>query len=130
MTPDPATTEIGVKRALAGIALVGAVVVLASLAMEGSEAALSAFAGAGLAVANLWVLGRLVRGFFGGSGPRAPWGLVALVKSGLLFVGAYALFRAGVMPLYLALGYASLPVGVVLCHLRLLPESTGGSESA
>lgn len=130
MNPSTGENENGVKRALVAVMLSGAVAVLSTLALSGSEGAFSALAGALLAVANLWLLDRLVRGFFAGSGSRAPWGLVALVKFGLLLAGAYALLRAGVMPLYLALGYASLPVGIVLCHLYPVPESTGGSERA
>jgi hypothetical protein len=73
--------------------------------------------GAALAFANFWVVARLVRRFVSGTA-SAPWSLVVLVKFGALALGFWFLLHYGVVDLLpLILGYAALPVGIVVAQL-------------
>jgi lipid-A-disaccharide synthase-like uncharacterized protein len=100
------------------VALAGAVLTLSSPLIFGASGVISAGLGAGLAVGNLWAIGRIVRGLLGGTG-GLTWGPLGLLKLFALFLVLYILIRhdlARVLPL--AFGYLALPFGIVLSQLR------------
>lgn len=109
----------GVTTALWSVAVVGVLLTLAAPVLLGQGAAASAFAGASIAVANLWALSRLVRSFLSGSGARLPWLVVSALKFVALFILVAVLVRSGhVQVLPLMLGFAALPLGIVAAQLR------------
>jgi hypothetical protein len=74
-----------------------------------------------LAVLNLWLIARMVRGFLGG-GPGRAWGPIGMIKLAALFIVLGIILKRGfadVLPL--ALGYAALPLGIVLAQLKPTP---------
>jgi hypothetical protein len=106
----------GLRGALWAIAGTGVVFSIATPFVLGRGAVLGVVVGSGIAVFNLWALGRIVRAFMNGAG--LPWVLLAALKLvGLLaIIGLVLRFEiAAVVPL--AIGYASLPLGIVLAQL-------------
>jgi hypothetical protein len=123
--PDPTQKAPGddgnIVPALWAVALAGVVLALAAAFLFGRGAVVSSLIGSALAVANLWSIGRMVRGFLGGAGARA-WGPLGMLKLLLLFAVLGVIVKQGfadVLPL--AFGYAALPVGIVLAQLRVAP---------
>lgn len=113
-----ATAAASVAPALWAIAAVGAVLV-AGCSLLDFTALPSVATGVVLALANLWIIARLVRAFFAPRSAAAPWGLVALMKLGALFGGLYALAHFELIELIpLIIGYAAMPVGIVLAQLK------------
>jgi hypothetical protein len=113
--PSP-DEESGLRAALWGIALTGAVLTLASPFVIGTHAILGVALGSAIAVFNLWALARIVRAFMNGAG--LPWVLLAALKLiGLLaFVGV--VLQLGVTTVVpLAIGYVALPIGIVFAQL-------------
>lgn len=116
--PDDGT----ISPTLWAVALTGAVMTLVSPFLFGASGVVSTGIGAALAVANLWAMGKLVRGLLGGasgSGGGMGWAPLGLLKLFGLFVVLYILVRhdlARVLPL--AFGYVALPFGIVLSQLR------------
>jgi hypothetical protein len=103
-------------RSLVAVAVASVTLtVLAPLAF--SQAAMLGVAiGGALAVANLWAIAAIVRGFLRGAG--LPWGIFGALKFGVLLLVVWIVLRndwADVMPL--VLGYAALPLGIVVGHL-------------
>jgi hypothetical protein len=92
----------------------GALGALFALPFLGVRGALSILAGGVLAGANLWAIGRLVSGLLG-SGPKAPWVVLSLLKMVLLVGVVIALVVRSKVDLFpLILGYGALPLGIVL----------------
>ncbi len=125
-----ASNEPGnIAHALWAVAIAGAVLALGAWQLFGTRGMLSAALGAALAVANLWAIGKLVRGFLGGGGRRgASWGPLGMLKLGALFVLLGLIVKRGwadVLPL--AFGYAALPLGIVIA--QLFPGSTARGEN-
>ena len=108
-----------IASALWSVAIVGAVLALGSSLLFGARGIISAAIGAALAVANLWAIAKLVRGFLGNGARRgASWGPLGMLKLGALFVLLGVILKQGwaeVLPL--AFGYAALPLGVVVAQL-------------
>jgi len=101
--------------ALLSVAVAGVLVSVASVPVFGVAKLGSVVFGAVLALANLWALGRLVRGLLGGQRSRASWGPLGLLKLAAVFVVLGVAVRRGwvdVMPF--ALGFSALPLGIVL----------------
>jgi hypothetical protein len=101
------------------VAVAGALLTLSSPLLFGTAAVVSTGAGACLAVSNLWLVGRTVRAFLNPRGGRPSWGLLAVVKLGAMLLLLGAGVRNGwleVLPL--GLGYAALPLGIVLSQFR------------
>jgi hypothetical protein len=105
----------------AALAVAGAGVVLAAAAAYafGAFEARSVALGAGLMAADVYVLGRVIRVFFGGpesdtaGSSRTFWGFVGFAKLFLLFGGVWWLMSANLVdPLGLAAGIAALPIGL------------------
>ncbi len=115
MTPPEETqTDDGFRRALLAVALVGVVAVVVAGLLGGTTPAFSCAVGAVAATGNLWLMGRLVRGFVSGA-TRLPWVFVALVKLTVLYGGLYLLVASGVVALLpLAIGWGALPLGIVV----------------
>ena len=110
-------TDGDVAPVLWSVALVGVFLSLLSLQLFGLRAAPSTVLGSALAVLNLWLIARMVRGFLGGAG-RA-WAPLATIKLVALFIVLGIFLKRGwaeVLPL--AFGYAALPLGIVLAQLK------------
>lgn len=110
--------ERGLRMALWGVALVGAVIAIFFGILGGAGKLVAAVIGASVAVLNLWSVGLVVRGYLGKLNPNVPWGLLAVLKLLGLFVGIYGLVQSGwVEPLPLLSGYGALPLGIVAAQL-------------
>jgi hypothetical protein len=104
-------------RLIVPVAVMGAVLTLLSPFVVGSREAAGVAIGSAVAVANLWAIANVVRGLMRGS--ALPWGVVATLKFGALLFVVWVVLKnhwATVGPL--ALGYASLPLGIVIGQLR------------
>ncbi len=113
--PSP-DEESGVRAALWGIALTGAVLTLASPFVIGTHAILGVALGSAIAAFNLWSLARIVRAFMNGAG--LPWVLLAALKLlGLLAFVAIVLKLGITTVVPLAIGYVALPLGIVFAQL-------------
>jgi hypothetical protein len=106
----------GLRSALWGIALTGALLTLASPFVLGRSGVLGVALGAGIAAFNLWALARIVRAFMNGAG--LPWVILAALKLfGLLAVVALVLQLGITTVVPLAIGYAAMPIGIVFAQL-------------
>jgi hypothetical protein len=115
MTPSP-DEESGLRAALWGIALTGAVLTLASPFVIGKHAVVGVALGSAIAAFNLWSLARIVKAFMNGAG--LPWVLLAALKLfGLLAVIALVLKLGITTVVPLAVGYGALPIGIVFAQL-------------
>ncbi len=116
---EPTPEDSGVRAALWGVALVGLATAAAAGLLVDTVAMLSVAAGAAVGVANLWMIARIVRSFLGGGTARGSWTAFAVLKFSLLMGGVYLLLTRGSLEvLPLAIGYASLPVGIFTTQLR------------
>lgn len=106
----------GLGRALTTVALASVVLTLLAPFAFASDAMLGVAIGGALAFSNLWVIAFVVRGFLRGAG--LPWGaLTALKFLALLFLVWIVLKNGWAEPLTLAIGYAALPLGIVVAQL-------------
>ena len=121
------TDQNGIATALWSVAVVGALLTAGGPMALGSGSRLSIALGGLLAVGNLWAVARMVRGFLNpAGGVRSPWVSLAMLKFGLLFLGVMFLVRGGfakILPL--ALGYAALPLGIVVSQLKSAAQAPG-----
>ena len=120
------TDQNGIATALWSVAVVGALLAAFAPFALGPASRLSVLLGAALAVFNLWAVFRVVRAFLYPAGVRAPWILLALFKLTVLFVGVGFLVRSGsahVLPLLI--GYAALPLGIVVSQLKTAAPAPG-----
>lgn len=121
-TPIARAQEDGnITPALWGVAISGAVLAVGAFLLFDARAVISSLIGSALAALNLWSIGRMVRGFLGGSGARS-WAPLGMLKLLLLFVVVGVILKQGLAEvLPLAFGYAALPLGTVLSQLRTAP---------
>ncbi|HEY3254838.1 MAG TPA: hypothetical protein VGJ91_12850 [Polyangiaceae bacterium] len=106
--------------------IVGAVLVLAAPTLLGNGSRLSVALGVLLAVANLWAISRTVRGFLHPAGARSPWISLAMLKFAVMFLGVLFLVRGGYAKLLpLVIGYAAMPVGIVIAQLKSAAAPSG-----
>jgi len=120
-------TESGIGGVLRVVSVVGLLLTAGAWFAGGPHAMLAVAIGAGAAVLNLWVLGRLVSTFLGGRG-KMSWGFVALVKLAVLFGGMFLAVRSGIADvLPLIIGYGALPIGIVAAQLGGLAPAHGES---
>jgi hypothetical protein len=113
-TPE---TQSNLSGLIGPVIVVGAVLTLLSPFVVGARDAVGVAIGAAIAAANLWAIASVVRGLVRGS--ALPWGAVAALKFGALVFVVWIVLKnhwAAVGPL--ALGYASLPFGIVIGQLR------------
>jgi hypothetical protein len=120
MTSETETREAGqtLRVSLWSILGLGAAFALVALGAAGTRASLSVAAGAGLGAVNLWALGRIVRGLLAPGGPVGSWVALGVIKLGLVLGALYVLIRNGfadILPL--ALGLATLPLGIVIAQI-------------
>jgi hypothetical protein len=111
---------------LVPVAIAGAVLtLLAPFTFSEPGSTLGVAIGAVLAVANLWAVALVVRGFLRGQG--LSWGPIGALKFGaLLFAVAIVLKNQWADALPLAAGYAALPLGIVFGQLsRRSPARQG-----
>jgi len=98
------------------VAAVGGVFALLSPFVLGGHNAVGVGIGALIGVGNLWSIASVVRGLVRGN--ALPWSLVAALKfAALLFVVFIVLKNHWASAVALALGYAALPVGIVIGQL-------------
>jgi hypothetical protein len=103
------------RQAIVAVAVTGAVLALAMLFLSGIRASFSAAVGAGVACANLYVLGRAVAAMLERGSFASAWRLVGLLKMILLFGGVWLLLTAGIVdPIPLVVGLGALPLGLAL----------------
>jgi len=120
------TDENGITTALWSVAVVGALLAIVVPFSLGSASRLSVALGGIVAVVNLWAVIRIVRAFLYPAGARAPWILLALFKLAALFAAVSFLVRSGsaqVLPLMI--GYAALPLGIVISQLKSAAPARG-----
>jgi hypothetical protein len=123
MTKPTASHDNALSRTLWAVAIVGCTASVVAAVAAGARPMLGVAAGAAVALANLWIIARLVHGFLSGSA-RAPWGFVAITKFSLLVVGLWLLLRAGVVDLLpLVIGYGALPLGIFASQLGGTPPA-------
>jgi hypothetical protein len=130
MTSETETLEAGLTLRVSLWSILGLAAVFASVALfgAGSKASLSVAVGAGLGAADLWALGRIVRGMLVPGGAVGAWVALGMLKLGVVFGALYVLIRSGfadILPL--ALGLATLPLGIVIAQIvstRLLRGPT------
>lgn len=123
--------------ALVAVGLVGAGLALGAFVLYGGKTAGSALFGTTLAIANLWVLGRVIRAMLPApeipkagapqgesdgepakKGSAAAWGVFALLKVlGLFGLVLLAVHTGYVTPLGFLAGYGALPLGIVMAQL-------------
>ncbi len=119
----PALLQVGDARlvtAFTTVAVVGAALTVGAAAFRGEVAALSVAMGGLTALANLYVLSRIVSALavpFADARSNAAfaWGVIALGKMMVLFGGLWLLMtRHLVDPIALVAGYGSLPIGIAI----------------
>jgi len=114
---DPQT-----RAAIVGVAVIGILLAIGGAAGWGLRAGLSVEVGSLIAVANLYMLARIVGALLGartdGEGNAAMWGLFAILKVVFLFGGVWALLASNlVAPAGLIVGWGALPIGVAAATL-------------
>jgi hypothetical protein len=106
----------GLGRSLWAVAVAGVTLALLSPFAFGKEAMLGVAIGAALAFGNLYAIAAIVRGFLRGAG--LPWGVFGALKFAALLFLIWIVLKNGwadVMPL--VVGYAALPLGIVVGQL-------------
>lgn len=113
------------------IAIITAGVILsagAAIAFD-TGTAVAALVGAALAVLNLVLFARLVSAFVTEKGRAGPWALLGAMKLVGLFACVYVLVtRGGVSAIGIALGFASLPIGITFGTLFQRKPPTKGAS--
>jgi hypothetical protein len=114
---ETATSEgHGALQAVLAVALVGLLFTLIAPFAIGPGTRLGVAIGSGIAVLNLVALSLVVRGFVRGNG--LPWGIVGALKLAVLLFAAFIVLKnQWATALSLAMGFASMPFGIVLSQL-------------
>ena len=109
------------RAVFVSVAVSGVVIYAGVLAVSGGHAAMSAAAGAGIALVNLWALRAILVVLLSaaaGRGSGAGLGFFLVPKQLALFGVVWLLLaRHAVTAGPLALGYAALPIGVAIAAL-------------
>ncbi len=120
-------TDPTIRRTLRAVALCGLLLSSGATWKYGVSEGLSVFWGSRLDFANLLVLQRTVAQLM--AGVSAAWTGVAFLKFIVLFGATYFLIDSGAAePLFLAIGFGALPLGVVLATMMapfLFPPGSG-----
>jgi hypothetical protein len=106
----------GMGRSLMAVAVAAVTLTVIAPFAFGMATVVGVAIGGALALSNLWAIALVVRGFLRGAG--LPWGAFAAVKFVALVFLVWIVLKNGwaeVMPL--ALGYAALPLGIVVGQL-------------
>ena len=125
-TATDSTDPSGIASAIWAVAVVGVLFTALAPSLLGSASRLSVAVGVLLAVGNLWAIARTVRGFLHPAGARSPWVSLAMLKFALMFLGVLFLVRGGYAKLLpLVVGYAAMPVGIVISQLKSAATTSG-----
>jgi hypothetical protein len=125
-TATESTEPNGIASAIWSVAIVGALLTFAAPTLLGNGSRLSVAIGVLLAIANLWAISRTVRGFLHPAGARSPWISLAMLKFAVMFLGVLFLVRGGYAKLLpLVIGYAAMPVGIVIAQLKSAAAPSG-----
>jgi hypothetical protein len=126
------------RQCLAAVAISGAVLAVAALAVADRWSAFSVAMGGAIATANLWVLARIVHALLPTNAEgaraqsRAGWALVAAVKMVGLVGVVWLLMRHGVVsPVPMMVGIGALPIGIAIGGLvsdRNAPGAVPGDD--
>lgn len=122
------------RAAVKGVAITAIGLTLAVLLSFGVRPAIGVGVGGALATANLLFFSRMSEAFLARRG-TVPWGILGVVKLVLLLGLVWLLIRNELVGAgWLALGYASLPIGITLGSLfgpkppeSSPPEGTGAA---
>jgi hypothetical protein len=113
------TRDDGWKTAPWFVAAVGLAITLLALPVYGLLFAGSVAVGAAMSVGNLWVIANGVRALLSG-GPTGRYAALFVVKFSVVVSALYLLFDSRfVQGLPLLIGFAALPVGIVLSQVFL-----------
>jgi hypothetical protein len=119
------TDQNGIATAIWSVAIVGALFTAAAPTLLGPATRVSVALGVLLAIGNLWAISRTVRGFLQPAGARSPWISLAMLKFAVMFLGVLFLVRSGHAKLLpLVIGYAAMPVGIVIAQLKSAPRTS------
>jgi len=125
-TATESTEPNGIASAIWSVAIVGALLTLAAPTLLGTGSRLSVAIGVLLAIGNLWAISRTVRGFLYPAGARSPWISLAMLKFAVMFLGVLFLVSGGYAKLLpLVIGYAAMPVGIVISQLKTAAAPSG-----
>ena len=125
-TATESTEPNGIATAIWSVAIVGALLSLAAPTLLGDGSRGSVALGVLLAIGNLWAISRTVRGFLHPAGARSPWISLAMLKFAVMFLGVLFLVRGGYAKLLpLVIGYAAMPVGIVVAQLKSAAVPSG-----
>jgi len=125
-TATESTEPNGIATAIWSVTIVGLALTLAAPALLGTGSRLSVALGVLLAIGNLWAISRTVRGFLHPAAARSPWISLAMLKFALMFLGILFLVRGGYAKLLpLCIGYAAMPVGIVVSQLKSAAAPSG-----
>lgn len=108
------------QTSIACVAVCGAVLALGARLVLDRGTAGSVAVGAAIAVANLWMLARVVAAGLRGVRERRSiaWAPLAVLKTFALFAGVWILLRyGGIAPIAMTVGLAALPIGIAIGSL-------------
>lgn len=98
------------------VAAAGLAATLVSPFVVGSQHMLGIAIGAAIGVANLWAIASVVRGLVRGN--AVPWSVVAALKFAAVLLVVYLVLKHHwASAVSLAIGYAALPIGIVIGQL-------------
>ena len=122
------TSSRQLRPTVIAIAAAALVFTVASGCFFGGHAAAGVAVGGLLATLNFILFIRLVQAFLTQGGNTAGWTVLAFVKLLGLFAVVYVVLKQGSLPpLALAIGYASLPIGISLGSLVRPRDAATGS---
>jgi hypothetical protein len=122
MTTKTADRDATLTAAYFGVAGSGALLMIGAGVVFGLGWTAGVALGVVLALSNLWVLERLVRGYLDSEGGR--WTVVAVVKAAAILAVVAILMKLGVVTVApLAAGYGALPIGIVIAGLWPMPKT-------
>lgn len=120
-----AADDAGLAVITRTVAVVGLAAAVSVGYFAGRGAGASAAYGATLGLANLLILGRMVRSFLGSNGTSKTWVVAALTKLAVLVLAMYLPVRAGlVQVLPFVIGFGALPLGIALGQLLTAPPKS------
>lgn len=121
-TQPSVADDAGLAVIVRTVAVIGLITAVAVGYFAGRGAGASAAYGATLGLANLLILGRMVRSFLGSDGTSRTWVVAALTKLAVLVLAMYLPVRAGlVQVLPFIIGFGALPLGIALGQLLIVP---------
>jgi hypothetical protein len=126
------------RTILVAVAVLGGALGIGAAALFGLRCGLSVAIGAGVALANLYALARLVAVLIpsdenhkAAPGGRAAWMVVGMLKMFLLFGGVWLLFSfhvVDVLPFFA--GLACLPIGIAIGSIVSDRRAEGGKPES